>query len=219
MDNQNRRPLKARGWGIMKIGARWLCDKNITPNQISLACVACAALSGLCLISLSKVGGFALWPLSFLAAFFILGRALCNVFDGMVAIEGGKGTRSGELFNDIPDRIADLLIIVSAGYATTVVGWADDLGWCAGALAVMTAYVRTLARGVGAPSDFRGPMSKVPRMALIGAACLMTPWESMFWQTGTSLLIALIIIALGCVVTVWNRAHAAYLYLEGKSDA
>ena len=56
-------------------------------------------------------------------------RLLCNLFDGMVAVEGGKKTNSGELFNDIPDRIADPLILVSAGYAVHMVAYGAELGW------------------------------------------------------------------------------------------
>lgn len=219
MDNtENRRPVKARSWKIIQRGAQWFSQQEITPNQISVASIAFAAFSGLCLFNLPRVESTAVWPLSFLTVFFILCRALCNIFDGMVAIEGSKRTRSGELFNDIPDRIADTLIIVSTGYATTVVSWAPDLGWCAGLLAVMTAYVRTLARGIGAPSDFRGPMSKVPRMVLISVACILTPLEPLIWQQGTFLFLALIIIILGCIVTIWNRARSAYLHLEDNAD-
>jgi len=201
----------------MQRAARWLSRQNITPNQISLASIVFAALAALCLVRLSTAEAVAVWPLSLMAVFFILCRALCNMFDGMFAVEGGKKTASGELFNDIPDRIADPLIIVSAGYAATVASWAPELGWCAGLLAVMTAYVRTLARSIGAPPDFRGPMSKVPRMALIAIAVLLTPLESLFWQRGTLLFLALLIIAAGCVVTIWNRAYFAYRYLEGKT--
>jgi phosphatidylglycerophosphate synthase len=101
----------------MQRAARWLSRQNITPNQISLASIVFAALAALCLVRLSTAEAVAVWPLSLMAVFFILCRALCNMFDGMVAVEGGKKTASGELFNDIPDRIADPLIIVSAGYA------------------------------------------------------------------------------------------------------
>ena len=38
---------------------------------------------------------------------------------------------------------------VAAGYAVTIVSWAGALGWCAGALAVMIAYVRTMAVSIG----------------------------------------------------------------------
>ena len=44
-------------------------------------------------------------------------RLLCNLLDGMVAIEGGKSTPTGALFNEIPDRLADALFLVPLGYA------------------------------------------------------------------------------------------------------
>ncbi len=213
MDNKlNRRPLKAREWGIIRKSARWLSHKDVTPNHISIASIGFSVFATLCLIAL-PAGDTMTWVLSWLALLFILCRALCNIFDGMVAVEGGKSTASGELFNDIPDRISDPLIIVAAGYATEIVTWAPALGWCAGLLAVMTAYVRTLARGLGAPSDFRGPMAKTHRMAVIAIACILTP----FWPQGYIFFIALIVIAVGCIVTIWNRARAAYLFLEGKA--
>src|SRR5438046_2167260 len=104
---ENRRPVNARNWKIIQLGARWLSLRKITPNQISLASIGFAALSAICLISMREVEPDNMWAPSFLAVLFILGRALCNVFDGMVAIEGGKKTKSGELFNDLPDRVSD----------------------------------------------------------------------------------------------------------------
>ena len=43
-------------------------------------------------------------------------RLLCNLFDGMVAIEGGKKSANGDLYNDMPDRFADALFIIPIGY-------------------------------------------------------------------------------------------------------
>ncbi|WP_419671255.1 hypothetical protein [Aliarcobacter butzleri] len=37
----------------------------------------------------------------------------------MVALEGGKSTKSGELFNDIPDRVSDSLLFIALGYSIT----------------------------------------------------------------------------------------------------
>ena len=45
------------------------------------------------------------------AAGFIQLRRLCNLFDGMVAVEGGFKTKSGELYNDLPDRFSGALIL------------------------------------------------------------------------------------------------------------
>jgi len=217
-DTEARRPLKVRTSKYSQKIAKWLSNKNITPNAISIYSVLFAGLAALCLILLPYLNGASKWLLPILAAVFIQCRLLCNLFDGMVAIEGGKSTNSGELFNDIPDRIADPLILVAAGYATTVISFSSSLGWCAALLAVLTAYVRTLAASIGAAVDFRGPMAKQHRMALMTIACLLSAIEPILWAQGYILFVALIIIALGSAMTVYNRAKAAYLFLEQPNN-
>jgi phosphatidylglycerophosphate synthase len=214
-----RRPLKVRDSGVAQGIAKWLSKKNITPNQISIISAVFALLTALCLFFLPESSGYGQWLLPVLAAFFIQCRLLCNLFDGMVAVEGGKSTASGELFNDIPDRIADPLILVAAGYAITIFEWGEALGWLAGLLAVMTAYVRTLSVSIGAPADFRGPMAKQHRMALMTAACLFTALEPLLWSQGYVLFAALILVVAGCIITLALRARAAYVYLERGNDA
>lgn len=212
---EGRRPLKTRDTRQAQQTARWLSRRNITPNQISVMSVLCAALAGACLLMLPQYGG---WILPMLAAVFIQLRLLCNLLDGMVAIEGGKSTPSGELYNDIPDRIADALIFVAAGYSISVVDWAVSLGWFCGLMAVFTAYVRVLTTSIGAPTDFRGPMAKQHRMALMTGACILAAIEPLVWSQGYALLSGLIIIGVGCCLTVWNRTKAAYRYLERQGD-
>lgn len=213
-DVAGRRPLKTRTLVVFQKFAKWLSGKNITPNQISILSVVFSALAAVCFFMLPSSGTTESWLLPILAAVFIQCRLLCNLFDGMVAVEGGKGTPSGELFNDIPDRIADPLILVAAGYATTVFSWSESLGWFAGLLAVMTAYVRTLSVSIGAPTEFRGPMAKQHRMALMTVASLLTAIEPFLWQQGYILLIALGLVVVGCMVTIWRRARFAYIHLE-----
>jgi phosphatidylglycerophosphate synthase len=211
---ESRRPLKARDWKVIQATARRLSQRDVTPNQISVTSIFFSALSAICLISLPVEDNLMTWALCLLAGFFILCRALCNIFDGMVAVEGGKGTRSGELFNDIPDRISDPVILIAAGYATEVVSWAPEAGWLAALCAVLTAYTRTLARSLGAPVDFQGPMAKTHRMAVIAGACVLAPLESQ----GYIFLAALLIVIVGCFVTIWRRAHTAYISLEGMPN-
>jgi phosphatidylglycerophosphate synthase len=215
---EGRRPLKVRHTKLSQRFARWLSHKSVTPNQISMASVVFAVLAAICLVLTPRLQGVASWTLPVLAAVFIQCRLLCNLFDGMVAIEGGKSTPSGEMFNDIPDRIADPLILLAAGYATDVVPRAWALGWAAALGAVLTAYVRTLAASIGAPVDFRGPMAKQQRMAILTFACLLTPLEPLLWGQGWALLAALVVILLGCLVTIARRIRAAYVALEGKAD-
>ncbi len=225
---EGRRPLKVRQAALANQFAVWLSKKNITPNQISIASVGFAALAALCIALLPVFSNadeygaagysqnFASIILPIMAALFIQCRLLCNLFDGMVAVEGGKSTPAGELFNDIPDRIADPLILICAGYAISLTGWGDALGWCAGLLAVMTAYVRTLTASIGAPVDFQGPMAKQHRMALMTTACVLTAVEGHFWEPGYSLLLSLGIIVIGCIVTIVRRSRQAYTFLESR---
>ena len=215
---QNRRPLRVREAKLPQRFARWLTEKNVTPNQISIASVFFALLAAASLIFSARVPTESAWWMVLLAALLIQCRLLCNLLDGMVAVEGGKSTPSGELFNDLPDRIADPLILIAVGYATDVVLWTTELGWAAGLGAVMTAYVRTLASSTGAPVDFRGPMAKQHRMALITLACLVAAFEPSIWDRGWAFAIALGLVVVGCIVTVARRARAAYLALEAATD-
>lgn len=148
------------------------------------------------------------------AALGIQFRLLCNLFDGMVAVEGGKRTKSGELFNDIPDRIADPLILVAAGYAIPHVSYGSTLGWAAGLLAVMTAYVRVLGTSQGVPADFQGPMAKQHRMAIMTVACLVSLFEPLLGWSGMIITASLWLVVIGCVITLVRRIRHVYNVLE-----
>ena len=94
--------------------------------------------------------------------------------------------------------------------------WAVEVAWLAGLLSVLTAYVRCLATSTGAPADFRGPMAKPHRMALLTGACLGVAAEIALRGSDYTLAVAVVVIAAGCVVTVLGRVRAAYLALEGR---
>ena len=215
--NQNRRPIKIRNAGVATKFARKLSDRNITPNQISIASIGFAILAALSLLFIPYADNL-YWLFALFTAFFIQCRLLCNLFDGMVAIEGGKTTASGELFNDIPDRVADPLILISVGYAITDYSVGMTLGWLAALLALMTAYVRTLSTSIGTPTNYQGPMAKQHRMALITIACVLTSIEKVFFLAGTSFLTILIIIIIGCLITCYNRSKFAYQFLENQTN-
>jgi phosphatidylglycerophosphate synthase len=188
----------------------------VKPNWISFASIAFAG--GACAATLCAVkhGGTGKLILYAAALLMVQLRLLCNLFDGMVAVEGGHRTKSGEVFNDLPDRIADPLILVSAGYAAPLCAFGAELGWCAGLLAVMTAYVRTLGGACGLKQSFAGPMAKQHRMAVISGAFVLasiaTPWgyDPWFFE------IALIAIVLGELATVWRRTAAIVSALERR---
>jgi phosphatidylglycerophosphate synthase len=146
----------------------------------------------------------------------IQGRLVCNMLDGMVAIEGARQTKSGEIFNDLPDRIADALIFIAAGYAARPHPFGVELGYLAAVLAVFTAYVRMLGGASGLKQSFIGPMAKQHRMATLTAACVLSIFETAFFAAGTVLWAALIIINLGCLATTWRRTARIARELESR---
>lgn len=208
-----RRPLKSRQSRMAQGFASWLSKRNITPNQISILSVVFAALTA---TTLSMRDSYPVYevPLLLLAALGIQLRLLCNLMDGLVAVEGGKKTAAGEMFNDIPDRFADVMILVAAGYAAANIDYAVELGWMAAVLAVMTAYIRNLATTLGLAADFCGPMAKQHRMATMTLAILLSLFEPLFAPQGTVLAIALLLIVVGSLLTLWRRMLHTYRSLE-----
>ena len=211
-----RRPIRARDTRWAAAVARWLTRVGLRPNQISVLSVFCAALAGACLVLTSRVGPVGKVLLWIGAAAFIQLRLLCNLFDGMVAVEGGVQSKSGEIYNELPDRISDALILVSAGYATAWVGWERELGWAAAVLAVTTAYVRALATQAGASAQFCGPMAKQQRMFFVTLACVLSAVETILTWPHRVMTVALLIVLVGCGITIVRRTVRIVRELESK---
>jgi len=211
-----RRPLKSRDTGWAKAMARALLKLRVSPNVISVISVVFAAGAGAALFFTGSAPPPRRMVLLLLAVAGIQLRLLSNLLDGMVAVEGGLKTKSGEVFNDLPDRISDALILVPIGYAVYGLPWGLALGWCAGLLAVFTAYVRMLGGAAGLKQSFAGPMAKQQRMAVLTVACVASIFEARFLRTGAVLWATLILINLGCVATIVRRTAAIVRELESR---
>lgn len=214
----NRRPISQRDTGWAKAMTRALAKTAITPNQISFSSMVFAGLAGACFAAF----GMAENPIDRVllllgAALFCQLRLLANMLDGMVAVEAGRGGPDGAVWNELPDRFADIFILVGAGYGLAALGLADaSLGWAAAVAAIMTAYVREVARGAGAPADFSGPMAKPHRMFVMTIAALISTCESLWNGRGDVLHAALWIVAIGSALTALNRARRALMLLRDK---
>lgn len=210
-----RRPISSRNtrWAV-RIAAM-LADKGVKPNLISIASSVFALLVGVAFFLVPDAetmgGRVGLLVLSILG---MQGRLLCNLFDGMVAVEGGFKTLSGEIFNDFPDRISDAFILIGAGYAITWIQWGAELGWLAALLAIMTAYARVLGSSSGAKAYFLGPMAKQHRMALMTGASLLSIVEVFYEFQGRVIAVALGVVALGSLITVIRRLVVVVRELE-----
>jgi phosphatidylglycerophosphate synthase len=207
---ENRRPIKARGAGWARWLARRLADANASPDLISAASVAIASLGAALLLLASLTASAALRaPLLIGAAGCIQLRLLCNLLDGMVAVEHGRGSPAGPIWNELPDRFSDVALLAAAGYCAAAGGivFAVEAGWLCAALALLTAYLRELGRGLGFAADFSGPMAKQQRMAVLTAACLASTIEPLWGWRGQALTIALAVIAIGAALTAWRRVR------------
>ena len=204
---KNRRPLAVRGSRWAQALAKNLAQREVpTPNQISLLSVAFALLGALLLAFFPNTVGL------ILTALLIQLRLICNLLDGMVAVEGGKKTANGALYNEVPDRVADSLLISALGFA---VGqpW---LGWLGALLAALTAYIRLLGGSLGLEQRFSGPMAKQHRMALLTFACLIGAIEWYQWQSQYVLWIAIIAIVIGSLLTCALRLRNISDELHGS---
>ncbi|MBL8583578.1 MAG: CDP-alcohol phosphatidyltransferase family protein [Rhizobiaceae bacterium] len=199
----NRRPLASRNTGWAAAVTRFLARTSVSPNQISIASMVAALAACVAFWAAGHAEGFVARAVLFAAAAaFCQLRLLCNLLDGMVAIEAGKAAPDGAFWNEFPDRVSDLLILAGVGYG---IGH-PALGWVAGALAILTAYVRELGRGCGLAADFSGPMAKPHRMAVVTAAALLSMLEPLWNGRNEALWAALWLVALGSGVTVIRRA-------------
>ena len=212
----DRRPARARENPWIKAAAARLVDRGLRPNQISLLSVVFSAVAAGSLL-LAAASEYP-WRTAqyFMSAACIPLRGLCNLCDGLMAVEGGLRTRAGAIYNDLPDRLSDSLLLVAAGYSITGVNWGRDLGWAAGLLSVLTAYVRVLGGSAGASQPFCGPMDKSSRMLVMAGACLAAAGESAWVREPLAMIPALGLIATGCVVTVLRRTRRILLELEGR---
>ena len=211
-DLENRRPLTSRDTALAKRTATWLTGRAVTPNQISIAAMGFAALGFLFFWAASASGPWLGGLCLLLAAAMCQARLVCNLLDGMVAVEGGKGTKDGPFWNEAPDRVSDILFFAGAGLAAG----APALGWAAAAFAVGTAYLRELGRAEGFPPDFSGPMAKQHRMAVLTLGAVLAAFEPIFTGTPVVLRLALWVVVLGAALTAVRRSHHLIRALKAK---
>ena len=206
-DLDNRRPLAVRNAAFARRLARRLAEAKASPDVISAMSVAFAVLGGALMMSAGAFEGPVRALALIVAALCVQGRLLCNLLDGMVAVEHGRSSKVGPVWNELPDRVADVFLLAGAGYGARTAGLevGEALGWIAAVLAVMTAYVRELGRGLGQPADFSGPMAKQHRMAALTATCLLSALEPLWGGNGQVIVAGLAVIGVGTLVTVVRR--------------
>src|SRR5439155_22717596 len=97
--NGKRRPLRSRQatWAISL--SRVLNSIGVTPNQLSLLSVLFALIASV--LQVSRSGRLSAVCFVIVAVALQM-RLVCNLLDGLMAVEGGKRSPLGELFNELP---------------------------------------------------------------------------------------------------------------------
>ena len=202
-----RRALATREAGWATALARSLGRAGVRPNAMSMAGVLFAVVGCAGYLIAPDLAGWSRALALLAAAAAIQIRLLCNLLDGMLAIEEGFRTSAGDIYNDLPDRIADVVLLVGAGYSCPDMPIGPALGWFAAVAAVSTAYVRLLGGSLGAAQQFIGPMAKQHRMFTLTVATLAAAVESTLGGSPRSIGVGLMIVAAGSIATVARRTR------------
>lgn len=187
---------------------------GVHPDAISYASMVAAGLAAACFW---QAGSYP-WLL-IIGPLFCYVRLWMNMLDGMVAMASGKASLRGEILNDLPDRVSDVLIFVGVAHSGLC---APVSGYWAAILALMTAYVGTLGQAVGARREFGGVMSKPWRMVVLHAGA-WAAWAGMAlggdvrWGPLTVLDITCMVVIAGCVQTVAVRLRRIFATLTAKA--
>jgi len=154
------------------------------------------------------------------APFFCYLRLWFNMLDGMVAVAATKASARGEILNDLPDRVSDVVIFAGVAHSGLI---NPILGYWAAIFSVLTAYVGLFGQAVGGHREFSGIMSKPWRMVALHLGAWST-FASLQLNGGSIQSFAnltifdwtcLVVIA-GCLQTIFVRLRRIMKALEKR---
>jgi len=211
-----RRVLATRNAGWTKALARRLGGLGVRPNAVSVAGVVIALAASVAFYWAPAAAPAAGAALLLASAACIQLRLLCNLLDGMLAVEEGFKSKTGDIYNDLPDRVADVLILVGAGYSVRHLPFGVTLGWGAAVLALFTAYVRVLAGSLSVTQHFIGPMAKQHRMFTLTLTTLFAAVEMLTGLPPRAMRIGLAVIIAGSIVTAVRRTQRTASEMQSR---
>jgi CDP-diacylglycerol--glycerol-3-phosphate 3-phosphatidyltransferase len=142
-----------------------LARRGVSPDAVTLSAIPVAALAAACLFASPAV------PLTLVGVPLLAGvRLILNLLDGALARRTERMHARGELYNEVGDRVADVLFLAPVAFlpgadmATVLVGVL---------LAVLASYVGVASRAAGGRRIYRGILSKPGRMVLLGVFAIV----------------------------------------------
>src|ERR1043166_4472063 len=137
----SRRPIARMFRQTAVTATNWSVRIGIPADAISYLSIIAAFFAAFCFWKAKDQ----LWLL-IVAPLFCYLRLWFNMLDGMVAVAAGKASLRGEIVNDLPDRISDVIIfagIAHSGLMNPVIGY-----WAA-IFSLLTAYTGLLGQAIG----------------------------------------------------------------------
>ena len=205
----SRRPIAAVFRRTGDAATRFCVRHGIHPDAISYLSIVAALIAAICFW---KSGGRR-WLL-IVAPLLCYVRLWLNMLDGLVAFAAGKASRRGEIPNDLPDRISDVVIFVGVAHS----GLMNPLiGYWAAIFSVLTSYVGLFGQALGVQRQFGGIMSKPWRMVALNAGAWLTFFfVPQSFATFTVLDWTCVVIIAGCVETIVVRLKRITVALQDK---
>ncbi|MCA9186281.1 MAG: CDP-alcohol phosphatidyltransferase family protein [Pirellulaceae bacterium] len=202
----SRRPIAEIFRRTAHLAVEFCVAARIHPNTVSLSSIGASAIAAICFWQSGR------WPwLLIPAVLFCYVRLWLNMLDGMVALAAGVASKQGEIYNELPDRISDVLIFVGVAHSGLASPWG---GYWAALMAVLTAYVGMFGQALSVGRQFGGLMTKPWRMVTLNVGAWATLWLLM--RRGTNSTFAgltlldwtHIIVIIGCVQTIAVRLRS-----------
>jgi phosphatidylglycerophosphate synthase len=91
-------------------------------------------------------------------------RLTCNLLDGALARRTGRVHPRGELYNELADRTADVLMLAPVALVPGSIG---PTVWLGVVLALLASFSSVATKAAGGQRTYRGILSKPGRMALL----------------------------------------------------
>ena len=173
---------------------------GVSPDALTLAAIPIAAVAGAAiLLSPQQPALLLLVPIA------VGLRLLCNLLDGALARRTARVHSRGELYNELGDRSADVLMLAPVALLPGAIG---PVVWIGVVLALLASFTSVATRAAGGPRTYRGVLSKPGRMALLTVFSLavLIAGADVWWLFGP-LLVA------GTALTLVERIRVALLEL------
>jgi phosphatidylglycerophosphate synthase len=209
----SRRPIAQMFRRTAEAATRLCVRLSIHPDAISYLSILAALVAAICFWKSGEIPS-----LLIVAPLFCYLRLWFNMLDGMVAVAAGKASARGEILNDLPDRISDVIIFIGVAHSGLM---NPMIGYWAAIFALLTAYVGLFGQAVGGLREFGGMMSKPWRVVALSLGA----WTTFVCQSyGASFNLGrltildwtCLVVIVGCLQTIIVRLKRIMAALENK---